>query len=110
MPNSKVPVPEGITTHQGVIHEIEIREPTLGDLMEFGEPYAYTRSPDGQPFVTEIPSTIRQYFERCLVSPKDPIVVESCTLKTGYAVKRAVLRFFQQDASEGEPSTISEKA
>lgn len=108
MPNVKIPVPEGLTDHHGVVTEIELREPTLGDIMDLGEPFAYSMTPTGQVFSTEITSTVRAYFERCLVSPKSALVAEQASLKTGRAVKAAILGFFREGGSTAADSKTSE--
>lgn len=107
MPNVKVPCTPPIVGHGGPITEIEIREPTLGDIMDLGEPFAYSQTPSGQVFATEVTSTVRAYYERCLVSPSDPLVVEQASLKTGRAVKAAILGFFREGGSTAADSKTS---
>ena len=38
MKQIKIPVPEGLITSEGVIHEVILKEPTYDDVMALGEP------------------------------------------------------------------------
>lgn len=107
MPNIKIPAPEGIQTHKGTAYEVELREPTLDDVMEIGEIASQVRTPEGSVMIVENKANIRAYFERCLVSPPDPILVGQASLAVGLAIKGAIIGFFLNAHSRAEPSTTS---
>lgn len=103
----RIPVPGGLITHGGAVHEVVLKPPTYDDFLNLGEIETYGRSPDGTVFMVENSETLRAYIAKCLVEPKDPLALNQGGVKLARAVKGAVLDFFRDDASEAAPSPTS---
>ncbi|SEQ48523.1 hypothetical protein SAMN05216548_10515 [Faunimonas pinastri] len=96
--------------HDGPIHRVVLREPTVSDVLEFGDPVAVGRTPSGTMIYAENLEAIRGYVERCLVEPKDHLILEMGGIRLARDLKQAVIDFFQSDdednaASKTSPST-----
>lgn len=103
----RIPVPGGLVTHKGVLHEVVLKAPSYDDFLDLGEIETYGRSPDGTVFMVENGETLRSYIAKCLVEPKDPLALNQGGVKLARAVKGAVLGFFRDDVLEAEPSPTS---
>ena len=100
----RIPVPEGIITHGGIVHEIILKEPSVETYLELGDIVTIARAPDGSTFWVENGEILRAYIARCLVQPRDPLAISQCSLRIGRAIKGSVLDFFRTETSAGEAS------
>ncbi len=102
-----VQLDEQITTHQGIVTSVTLRQPTYEDFLEFGEVYSYVRTPGGTIIPSENTEAIRAYIERLVVLPVTPLLLSNASLKTARAIKGAVVGFFLGESSKGEDSEKS---
>ena len=104
----KIPVKgEALLTGDGPINEVILREPTFDEYLDIGEPVTLAKTPDGMLFSVENSEVIRRYLQACLVQPKSALQLNQGGMKLAQAVKGAVLGFFHDAPSGGEPSTTS---
>ena len=103
----KIPVKPALVGHSGPIVEVVLREPDFDTYLELGDPVTVARAPDGSIFTVENNVVIRTYIERCLVAPKDPLVLEAGGFRLARQLRDAVLGFFRAGPSEAEPSKTS---
>jgi hypothetical protein len=103
-----------LTTHDGPLKAIVLREPTYDEYLAIGDPYLVAESPGGTRFVHENMENIRQYIALCLVEPKDPALLTQAGAFVAKQVKEGILGFFQPEALKTEGSenlqTISPSA
>lgn len=95
-----------LTTHEGPISEIVIREPSFDEYLTFGDPWtvAATGSDERTAFAVENIEVIKQYLQVCLVKPQDPALLSQAGARVAKDVKEALLGFFRPDAAAGEGS------
>ena len=99
---------EPIMGHGGDIHQVVFREPKFSDLMALGEPRTITLTDEGRPFVVENPAVVLEYARRCIVSPKDFLLVEEqLGLEDGMQVKEFFESFFLHGGRANEASPTS---
>ncbi|UDL95507.1 hypothetical protein LGH83_04600 [Lichenihabitans sp. PAMC28606] len=103
----RIPVPEGLVAHGVVTHEVILKEPTYEDYLDLGEITTLGKAPDGTLFSVQNSEVLRSYIAKCLVHPKDPIILGQGGLKLARAIKGAVQGFFQDEPSKDEPSPTS---
>lgn len=103
----RIPVPAGLTTHAGPVFEVVLQPPTYDAYLDLGEIVTWGKAPDGTVFTVQNSEVLRSYIARCLVQPKDPLVLNQGGLALARAVRGAVLDFFRDDSSASEPSPTS---
>lgn len=97
---------EPITGHEGPITEITLREPSYGEIMKFGEPYAQGFSRDGSVvYQAENTDAIRGYIEALVKPPVDALLIRQLKTANSLRLKDAVLGFFQDARSRLSAST-----
>lgn len=89
----EIPLSEPIAGHSGPIAKVVLREPTLADVMEIGEPQVIGRTADGTLYAVEHVGSIKAYLERCVQSP-DALLLGQLCLADALAVKDALIGFF----------------
>lgn len=103
----RIPVPGSLVTHQGVVSEVVLQEPSYEDYLELGEITSWGKAPDGTLFTVENGEVLRAYIGKCLVQPKDPLVLGQGGFRLARAVRGAVLGFFRDEPSKDEQSQTS---
>lgn len=103
----KIPLFTPLVGHSGPITEVILKEPDFDTYLELGDPVTIARAPDGSIFTVENNVVIRAYIERCLVAPKDPIILEAGGFRLARQLRDAVLGFFRAGPSEAEASKTS---
>lgn len=83
-----------IRGHGGEITKVVLREPRALDFFELGEPIAFAVSKDGMQYTADNEGTIKLYIDRCLVEPKDPLLLEQLSLADAMKLKETVVNFF----------------
>lgn len=99
---------EPIIGHGEPIKTIILKEPTYEDYMEIGDPYEIGESEGGVRFTVQNPEAVRAYIDRCLVQPKDQLLLAQCSAKIGRKVRLAVLGFFRDVEEAAGASTTSQ--
>lgn len=103
----RIPFPAGLTTHAGPVFEVVLKPPGYDDYLDLGEIVTWGKAPDGTVFTVQNSEVLRAYIARCLVQPRDPLVLNQGGLALARAVRGAVLDFFRDDTSATEPSPTS---
>ncbi len=110
-PTVRIPLPEPIPSHKGLIAEIVLRQPSYDDYIACGgEPYSIGESEGGALFTIEKPEVIWAYANTCMVVPSDPLLLSQLgagNWRVAREVRKAVLGFFQASAEASEPSETS---
>jgi hypothetical protein len=90
--------------------EVVVREPTLDDLLEFGEPFEGQQSAGGQMVVFENREAVAGYVQRCVDKPAYASLGE-LSIADARAVRDGVLDFFKRgEASKAASPGTSESA
>lgn len=113
MPNITVDLSETITSHQGPIKHVTLREPGFAEIMRFGEPYARGYASDGSiVYSAENIDAIRGYIEALIQAPADALLLNQLKTRDTLRLKDAVINFFTSarskpsaDASTSSSST-----
>lgn len=88
------------------IDSIVLRDPAYRDYMELGEPWYLNFTPDGRPFPVDHEPTIAAYIEKCLVEPKNYLLVsQQCTVRDAKALKAWLGRFFREGVADPQAQT-----
>lgn len=103
-----VPLTKPIVTHEGDVTEITLREPKGRDFLELGEPWVFTRGPNGESLSNPVPDIVNAYVERCVEKPGS-VYLAQLGLADAMRVRRAVLDFFPAAAQAAfpDPATSS---
>lgn len=98
-----------ILVHGGTASQIVVREPLAKDYFSLGEPSVIARSKDGSFYSVESPEVLNAYVERCVVEPKDPLLLSQLSLADAMKIKGVIHGFFTeaQDVSFGKTATSS---
>jgi hypothetical protein len=100
-----IPLSKPLRAHGGEsITRIVLREPTFDEYNSIGDPWMIAASKDGAPFVVENVEVIKQYINRCVVEPKDTLLLNQASARVAKQVKEKLLTFFQPDASTEQVS------
>lgn len=90
------------------IATIVLREPKYADFIALGEPTVWTPGPNGIATRVDVPEVIGEYVERCLVEPKDHLLLRQLDLVDAMAVRDAVVGFFiEAEARQSPPPATS---
>ena len=90
----RVPLSEPLEGHgDQKFTEAVLREPTLADLEDLGEPSVLARNADDTFYAVENDPAIKAYIERLTLEPPHAILRTAC-LRDALAIKGAVLGFF----------------
>jgi hypothetical protein len=103
---TEIELSKPITGHEGPVTKVVLKEPTAADYFALGEPQIVARNPDGTVFVVENDAAVKQYIERCCVSPS-PLLLAQLSLRDAVKVKAAVLDFFMVARSVDTASSSS---
>src|SRR6185437_10017998 len=97
-----------IEGHNGPIHSIVMREPTVFECLEIGDPFIVGASPSGNQLVVENYEAIAAYAKRCLVEPNDPgILTNQGGVEMARAIKETIISFFLPAAEGAAASETS---
>lgn len=106
----RIPLPEPIPGHGGVVSEIVLRQPTYDEYIACGgEPYSVGESEDGALFTIEKPDVIWAYAAACMVKP-DSLLLSQLgpgNWTVAREVRKAILGFFRGPVVAKEPSGTS---
>lgn len=94
-----------ITTHNGIVKQVRLRQPTYKDFMDLGDPATMIVGP-GTVFPHDDLPVIKQYVER--LSDMDPLLLEQLSLLDALALRDAVKSFFTPgsvNVSTGSPTS-----
>ena len=96
-----------LTSHDGPVRSIVLREPNGADYIDLGEPFILTQTKDGGFYHVELDSVIKAYVERCLVEPKEPLLLRQMSLTDAMKVREAIGNFFAaaRRAMSQQPAT-----
>lgn len=93
------------------VAEIILKEPGFDLYLQLGDPYTTARSREGTLFMVPRDEIIRDYVEKCLVSPDNPHdLMQISGLADAMKIRSAVLGFFSDSntaIAEGQPSASS---
>ena len=90
----RVPLTSPITTHEGQVSEIALREPRARDFFELGEPFVRQKVAEaGEVEIIEIPGVVGSYVERCMTKP-GPEFLAQVSLPDALRLRDAVMGFF----------------
>lgn len=96
-----------LTTHDGVLKRIVIREPSFDEYMDIGDPYTVAGTDGGNGFMVENPEVIKSYLTLCLVEPKDPALLGQAGARVARELKSKLLSFFHPVAEAAAASATS---
>lgn len=85
---------EPIVGHDGAVREIVMRPPNLMEFARIGEPLTAMAGADGNAIVVDNDVAITAYLERCIVEPKDKLLLDQVQLADAFRIKEAFLDFF----------------
>ena len=105
-PTKTIKLSRTYAIHDKPVTELRLKEPTLDDYAELGEPVEVHTSPDGIRIATENLPALRAYIERC-VDGIDPANLGMLGLPDARALRDAVHSFFLPAATSKKPSTSS---
>ena len=110
MPESKrttIKLEEPILDGGTVLNEIILRAPLYADYRELGDPWTIFYDEKGRGAPMDRTDVIFAYVERCLVSPKNFLLLEHLTLGDARKLRQWVEGFFRQGVEAKEGSTTS---
>ena len=94
-----------LEAHEGKkITQVVLREPTMEQYFQYGDPWTIALSENGVPFSIENGETISTYVKLCLVEPKDQALLNQGGIALAKKIKRVILDFFRDGASASEGS------
>jgi hypothetical protein len=102
-----IPLDAPLTTHDGPLKQIVLREPTFDEYLELGDPYTVAAGASGVPFAVENVDVIKKYIAFCLVEPKNPALLSQAGANVARALKETLLSFFQHGGAAAEASATS---
>lgn len=105
MKHVTIELSEPIIGHSDPIRRVVLQEPRARDYFALGEPSVYARNPDGTVYAVENAEVIDRYIERCIVEPKESILLDQMSLGDAMRVKDAVLGFFSDARKKTLPSS-----
>lgn len=105
-----VPLEGSITTHQGPVSTLTLREPMYDDIMGVGHPYTVHEAEGGQSVVIYDHAAIRHYAEACVQAPVTALHLSQLGMRDTFALRRAVLSFFLPSAAAGADSKTSRES
>lgn len=92
--------------HDRGISEVRLKEPTLDDYVQLGEPVEVQTGPGGERIVVENLPALKAYLERC-VDGIEPEHLGMLGLADARALREALHGFFRREASPKPPGTPS---
>lgn len=78
----------------GKFDRVVVREPTLREVFQFGEPIEVSRTKDGQVVAVEHLDVLKNYLDILIVEPDSAIQVSGLPLTDALRVKDAIVDFF----------------
>jgi hypothetical protein len=103
----KIPVSPPLTTHQGLVNYITVREPTYDEYQDHGDPYIWVPIKGGSAYPSENEQVIKAYAA-ILVVDVDALILRHGGFRLARSIKEAILSFFLPDAAESEDSQTSQ--
>lgn len=91
-----------LTVEGQTITEVVLREPPFDAVIQLGEPWTVSTSPDGAPIVVDNPEAMSAYLDVCLISPPRHHLAPG-GVRVARAVKKAVDDFFLDGPAKGVP-------
>jgi hypothetical protein len=92
--------------HGTALSELRLKEPTLDDYVELGEPVEVQTGPGGERIVVENLPALKAYLERC-IDGIDPANLGLLGLADARALREALHGFFRREASPKPPASAS---
>ena len=84
-----------ITSHNGPVTQVTIREPNGRDYIELGEPAVFAQTASKTAVLAENDTAIKGYIQRCITEPNADIVMAQVGLTDMMKIKQEILGFFQ---------------
>ena len=106
-PRTTFKIERPIVTGDGPISEIVLRDPLYADYRALGDPWVIVYDDQGRGAPMDREDIIFGYVERCLVSPKSPLLLEHLSLNDARKLRKWVEAFFRPDVAATEGSTTS---
>ena len=92
-----------LEAHEGKkITQVILREPTMEQYFQHGDPWTIALSEKGVPFSIENGETISTYAKLCIVEPKDQALLSQGGIALAKKIKGVILDFFRPGASASE--------
>ena len=107
MAEIRIAVPAGIIAPGGPFFEVVLKHPSLDDYFDLGEIVTWGKAPDGTVFTVQNGEVLRAYLSRCLVQPKDPLLLNQGGFTLARQLRNAILDFFRDGDSATAPSPTS---
>ena len=104
---SSIKLDRPIISHEGAISEIVLRDPLYPDFMAIGEPWSFVYDAKGVGVPVDSEPAVAEYIRRCLVTPKDELLLQQCTIGDARRLKKWLLGFFTSDVAASAGSTTS---
>lgn len=100
-----IPLSQAYAAHGKSFSTVTLREPTLDDLLELGEPFEGQQSAGGAVVVFENREAVAAYVRRCIAEPGMEILSgASISLKDARAIREGVLSFFTRGEAAASAS------
>jgi hypothetical protein len=94
-----------LEAHEGKkITQIVMREPTMEQFFQHGDPWTIALSEKGVPFSIENGETISAYAKICIIEPKDHALLNQGGIALAKKIKGVILDFFRSGAPASEGS------
>ncbi len=105
-----------ILGHGGQVKRLTLREPTFGELAEFGDPVDFGYSKDAQVTYRLLNNVaIKRYFTACLETiagdpSLDSILLEQLSLPDALRIRSLLLDFFSLPSDSADGKSVSAAA
>lgn len=83
-----------VELHGKMVGEIELREPTGAEYIDFGEPRVLAKNKDDTLFWVETSAAIKAYLSACLVSEAGTHILPLLSMADARSIKHALFGFF----------------
>ena len=93
MANKSIDLLTPLLDHSGPVRQVVLREPRAADFFELGDPVAWARSGD-MVYSADKDAVVKAYIDRCVVEPKNTLLLEQLSLADAMRLRDAVIDFF----------------
>jgi hypothetical protein len=101
----KVELAKPIVAHGGAVSHVVLREPTVAEYLEIGDPFLVALSPEGKvPFIVEDKAALASYVKLLVVEPDWLLTEKQLDWRDMRKIMERVRSFFQGGAEAGEGS------
>lgn len=100
-----IPLSQAYAAHGKSFSAVTLREPTLDDLLDLGEPFEGQQSASGNVVVFENRQSVGEYVRRCISEPSlDVVLGAALSFRDARALREGVLSFFRRGEAPAEAS------